>query len=342
MNVNNENSEFEDSQFNQITSFRDNNFSVQNECRDENNYDKLASESINVTVNETNMNDDNLTKLNNLQIIYKRMTSQNTLEDIHDDDQVEEEEKPSPRFTSGRDLIDNIKIYVDDNILDQFISHEFSFTKCKNVTTVKFEEEKFSFLTNPYNDENFFFIKIHSDDLLFSSEEEIIEIEKNYKSLLNVSLLKLRDFVYEINEIMDKVNFNYLHNIKIKKVENLMGLGIITVLSIVIFILFNLYFNFFTPTTKIIFNILFVLISVLVISNLIYKYKTDRNPLYLKFDNLLIYQDQIESLVNEWNQNRFSKLDIRASVPRGLHYIQFTLKENLSINVESHPSARKS
>jgi len=222
---------------------------------------------------------------------------------------------------------------------EELTSENYSISRCPKITTVKFEGESFSYLTNPENDENFFFIKLNLKKNLFEICD-LDEYKKNHFDSTRIPYNQLLNFTSEINFAIQDLN----KEVK-KKRLSIMIWNILKVLisfGILFFIAYWLFFNgesFFSISANANRNIFygFSLIAILILAFLIYSLKNDLN---LNFELCNIYlsrQKDLEEIIEKWNQDYFiQNLNMICSIPYTFPYVQITLQPNIIIYLEEH------
>jgi hypothetical protein len=319
-------------------SFSNQNFSRLPEYfnKEKSEYNKISMTS---TVND-NTNENNFTNENdNSDIVYQKMNVFNRKDIEIDEEVVDTNGVPeSPKFTNtDRDFVNKYVVETDIEIIDEYNSDNFAFVKCKNITTIKINEETFSFLTNPINDENFFFIKLNKNkpnqyELVSESEyiEECLIYNKSEYS-------KLKKLTEELNDLLKPVRSKIAQEERKRNFKDLLILVGFVLFYCIFMSLFFIFFEFFTGNTKSIVIIVISLIGLIILGNLVYKYYYSERYLMNSVYTLLFkHQIEVEKLINKWNKEYFNNLEISASVPFGYQYIQFDLKPNFKLHLLHH------
>ena len=144
----------------------------------------------------------------------------------------------SERFeNSDRELFEKIIIRNEDPF-EEYTSENYSLSKCQNITTIKYEGNVFSYLTNPDNSEDFFFIKLNQ---LHQFELMDKNLYKNkFQNSVKIPYNQLKLFVDEMNMSIKDLNTQ----IKGKKLYSLISniVKFLIVFSIFVLLAYFIYF----------------------------------------------------------------------------------------------------
>ena len=271
-------------------------------------------------------------------IILNKLNRNNS--DLNFEKQEDYITENSPRFSeSDREFSEKIFIRIKKPS-KKFKSKKFSYKKCPNITTVKVDELIFSYITNPVNKDDLYFIKL-SDDFFLFEIEDFNEYNRNILKYTKIPYHYLRKFTNELNKPLESVNN------KIKKYQLIKSLKFIIKLLVSIIFFCILMFSFFdygcqffkiSQTTNYYIILTFSLIGILLIINMVLNFAVyDKDVKYFTNKILLSKQDEIDSIVYKWNADYFiSKLDYIAQVPKTFRYIMIILKPNKKIKIEDH------
>jgi tetrahydromethanopterin S-methyltransferase subunit G len=321
-----------------VESFANQNFSRLPEYLNKENfeYNKLSKTS---TITE-NTNENNMTNSNdNSEIVYRKINAYN-----HNDVVIGKPtlnthgQNNDTNFNNNKkELINYVIFETEDETLEEFSWNNFAFVKCNNITTIKLNNQTFSFLTNPINSDKFFFIELDKNKpakFQLISQSEYIENQIIYNKS---EYSKLKNLTDELNELMKPV-MNEIFQEERKKffIDLFILLGSILFFSFIISF-FSLFLNNIPFEIKLVIFILMSIVGIFIIGKLIYKiYYSERYWMHSTFLIILKHQVMVEDLIAKWNKDYFNNIGIKASVPVGYRYIQFDLKSNITIKLLDH------
>lgn len=239
---------------------------------------------------------------------------------------------------SEREFFEKV-IVRNEEPYEEHTSETYSITICPKVTTVKFEGETFSYLTNPTNDENFFFLKLNKNSHNFELCD-LEEYKRNHLDTTRIPFNQLLGFVTEMN-----MGLQGLHKeVRSKRLSIRLWsfVKIFAIFAVLAAAAYLLYFHgekFFGISANSNRNIFygFCALCVIFICFIIYLFSQDLTASYEICKIHLERQQELEEIVEKWNQEYFvSNLNMNCSIPYTFPYIQITLQPNLLIYLEEH------
>jgi hypothetical protein len=298
----------------ELNSIRDYNFSYT-----EDQYNKISESS----TENSNTQDSNLvfSKLNPDIIEESKITDSERSDDyrISDENRI-----------SNRNLFNKI-VFKTEIPIDEYSSDEYSIVKCDKIITIRIDEDSFSYLNNPFNDNNFFYLKMANDKFALCEQNEyeniyFKELRTPYKSMLELS--------NGLNKLISSSYNNY--NIEYKKYFRCKILKIITIILLLLLSLAGyLYFiKFMQNVSKMTSYGIYVLgfIFIVILLYLLYSIYTNREIECTKYNILITNQSEVEEYVNNWNKRNGNKTII---IPVAYQYIQFSYN-NSKVYIENH------
>jgi len=239
---------------------------------------------------------------------------------------------------SEREFFDKV-IVRNSEPYKELTSENYSITICQRVTTVKFEGETFSYLTNASNDENFFYIELCKKSHQFKIFE-LDEYKRNHFDNTRIPYNQILSFTNEMNLSIQDLNKQL--NYKKLCYKFLIFVKILITISVLVCIAYFILYDgekFFSISENSNRNLFygFCSICVLIVLSLFYSFYNDLTINYELCKIFLINQKDLEEIVDKWNQEYFlPNLNINASIPYTFPYIQITLQPNLLIYLEEH------
>jgi hypothetical protein len=228
-----------------------------------------------------------------------------------------------------------VLISPDEKIQEELIDGIFTYVKCKNVTTLKIDGRRFSFLSNPINDNNFFFMKMNKESFKFELMNPFVYSDE-FKETVKIPYNSLKEFKLSLDDEIDQVRGELSSKETNRKMCSIITIVGLSILFAVLIALFYSYAHFANLTTKIVLTIIFLISSIMIVGNQVYKYKYNLSNIFTTYDSLLNYQNNVEGLIATWNKKCFSNYDISAHVPLGFQYVQFKLNPDVKFRIVDH------
>jgi hypothetical protein len=232
------------------------------------------------------------------------------------------------------------KIIVETkNPTDKFYSKNYKYVKCENITTIKIDDYKFSYLTNPINQEDFYFIKFSEQSFRFLIEDF---------SIYNKNLQKYTKIPYQIvKKFIEALNKNLFGlEVEIKKIRFFYTVKFI--LKCFLFFLISFSFlvwfgnnaeDFFGIEKNISQNILLALciFSIMIIIYVIYAFRKSKMVDYHINKFFFKKQEDLDPVLYKWNADYFiDKMDYLAVMPRTFNYVMIIMKPNKKLLLKDH------
>jgi len=240
---------------------------------------------------------------------------------------------------TDREFFEKIIVNVKTPI-EEFHSKTFNFIKCENITTLKIDKNKFSYLTNPTNKDDLFFIKYKEEKSEFQLED-FNYYNKHLIKYTKIPFHVLNKFIEAINKPLSGLEFEirklkFSHNIKF--LLKCFGFFLIFFSCVV-------WFNYrsedlFTYNIETKSNIILGLwiAYVLILLYKIYYFRKSKLIDYYINKILIERQEQLDPILYKWNADYFiQKMDYLAVMPKNLKYIMIIMKPNKKILLQDHP-----
>lgn len=239
---------------------------------------------------------------------------------------------------SEREFFDKI-IVRNEEPYEELTSENYSITRCNKITTIKFEGNIFSYLTNPLNPEHFFYIQFNTKNNLFDLMDMEI-YKKNYSDFTRIPYNHLKNFVGEMNFAIQDLNKEIKN--KIFSIRFWKAIKFLITLIILILILYWFFFNgekYFSisdNTNQNIFYGLVIIFSLLLIF-VLYSFSHDLTTNYEICKILLNKQEDLDKIIYSWNYDYFNpNLNMICMIPITFPYILITLVPNKRLFLEDH------
>jgi hypothetical protein len=200
--------------------------------------------------------------------------------------------------------------------------------KCGNITTEWMNgknSHSFSYLTNPISmrDKYYYILKTKTNAF-----EMQIRYENNYLGSLDT--ITLGNFLNEVNsKDLPKYHKLYIDEVKFYRYI-IIGFGMLMIL--VGFVIACLLMAFVVPSILAFLSVFMFLGILFILWGLYWKFTLDRRS-DLKFYQLK-YKEYVE-IIDKWNSEHFSRMDVHCTTVQDLSYIQFT-NINQRIVVQPH------
>lgn len=246
----------------------------------------------------------------------------------------------SPRFSEETDREFFEKIIIDTkNPIEKFYSKNYKYVRCDNVTTLKINDQKFSFLTNPINQNDLYFIKFSNLILKFEIED-FNTYNKNLLKYTRIPYQIIKKFTYSMNKNLlgleveiKRIKFFYAVNFLIK-----------CFLFFLIFFSSAVWFSIngdelyaLDKTVSRYFPLVLCLSFIIILTYSIYRFKKSRMIDYHINKFLMKKQEEIDPILYKWNAEYFiDKMDYLAVMTRTLNYIMIIMKPNKKILLKDH------
>lgn len=212
-----------------------------------------------------------------------------------------------------------------------FYDNHYAFVKCDIITTFWVKHTGFSYLNNPENTDDNFFLPLSDSGLTMDFWNE--KVTKN-KISMQTMITFVEQFNNEIND--NKEIINKKQNL-LKKTRLFFIFSICFFLVSITFLVFLIrtFFNF--DEEKLIVLIIGFLISLLGFFILIFMsiIKNRKTEYILNKYIYLNYQD-MGKFIKKWNNEKFLPTGIYVLVPINLKYVQFVLDKNIRFCLSNH------
>ncbi len=246
----------------------------------------------------------------------------------------------SDRFSeeTEREFFEKI-IVVTKKPFEQYSSRGYKYFKCENITTLKIDDYKFSYLTNPKNENDFYFIKYN---------EELFRFEVEDFNTYNKNLLKYTKIPYHIiKKFTEALNKNLLgleEDIKKIKFFYIVKFMLKCFSFFLFFFSFSVWFNYngedffgiesnWRQNIFLMFGILFIIISIYIA----YSFKKWKFVDYQISKFLIKKQEELDPILYKWNADYFiDKMDYLAFMPRNFKYVMIIMKPNKKLLLKHH------
>lgn len=246
----------------------------------------------------------------------------------------------SPRFSEETEREFFEKIFVDTKKpVERFYSRSYKYAKCENITTIKVDDYKFSYLTNPKNENDFYFIKYNEDSFRF----EIQDFNTYNRSILKYTKIPFQ-IIKKFTESLNKNLFGLEEEIKKIKFFYIVRFLLKCFLFFLIFFSLLAWFNirgedFFGIESNINQYILLVLcICFIAISMyILIKFRKSKMVDYYINRFLIKKQEELDPILYKWNADYFiDKMDYLAVMPRNFKYVMIIMKPNKKLLLKDH------
>jgi hypothetical protein len=301
----------------ELNSIRDYKFEI---SEDSVNYNKLSESS---TENST-YQDSNL--------VFSKLNPGIIEESKHEHSERSEDYRMSEENRiSDRNLFSKI-VFKTEEPTEEYASDDYSIVKCDKIITVRINDESFSYLNNPFNDNNFYYLKIQNDKFKLCEEKEYTNI---YYNDLRVPYRNMKELASGLNNIVDKVYQEY-NSSQYKKYFRFKFLKIIIMIMLLILSVagYFYYIKFIQNDSKLISYSIYIIgfIFICILLFFLHSVYTNREIEFTKYKMLIMKQAEIEEYISSWNKRNGNKTII---VPIAYQYIQFSYN-NTRVYIENH------
>jgi hypothetical protein len=230
---------------------------------------------------------------------------------------------------SEREFFEKV-IVRNEEPQEELTSENYSISICPKITTVKFEGETFSFLTNPTNDENFFYLKLNQKSLSFDLCN-LEEYKRDYLDTTRIPYNQLLGFVTEMNmgvqgmkkEVSGKRFWIRFWNF----VKFFATFAVLAAAAYLLYFHGEKFFGISGNANRNIFYGFSALCAIF-LCFLVYLFSQDLTLNYGLCKIHLERQRELEEVVEKWNQEYFGpNLNMNCSIPYTFPYIQITVIE---------------
>ncbi len=227
------------------------------------------------------------------------------------------------------------KITINKKIpYQEHYSRKYKIVKCENITTLKIDNKKISYLTNPQNKNDLYFIKFNNDFLKFKIEDFNI-YNKDILKYTKIPFRILKIFIESINKPLLGLDYEIRRFKFVYKVKFLFSCFIFFLILFCLTVSFYYYgdeFTNFDNSTNNIINAVISFILSIILFCYIYNFNNNKMIDYHINKILLRRQEQLDSIIYKWNADYFiEKMNYLAIIPFTFRYVMIIMKPNKKI-----------
>jgi hypothetical protein len=245
-------------------------------------------------------------------------------------------EKLTALASTRRDLLNKVIIKVDYPY-DEYNSETFAYVICKNIKTLKVDDKCFTYLNNPKNDVNSFFININEKTNQYELIDQIV-YETEIIKYLQIPYQILSEFTKGLNNILKNVGSDYTTLKKRFVLKKALKIVLMYILMIVLCLgSFLQIDNIFALGNAVGYSV-FISIGIYILCVLYFSYviSTCRYIKYARYKVFLSHQQEVEDYIDRYVNNELKKYRKQVIIPMAYQYIQFCYNCSLKFFVENH------
>lgn len=223
------------------------------------------------------------------------------------------------------------QIINKNDVIERYSDSEFSYVKCKNITTFWIEDTGFSYMNNPEQSEDHFY--------LFLTHEGFNTDFWNEKVTQNkISTQLMLQFIDNLNTIINNgTEINSKRSGLLNKARLFLIFSVCFFLvAIMFFILLIMSLSDFQGDKFVVLMIGELISAMGFVILLLMGLRKMKKAEYILNKYIYMNYKIVEEFITKWNEEKFLSVGIYVIVPRNLKYIQFVLNKNVRFCLTNH------
>jgi len=215
--------------------------------------------------------------------------------------------------------------------IERYYDTEYSYVKCKEITTFWIEDRGFSYLNNPQSSEDHFY--------LFLTQEGFNTDFWNEKVTQNkISTQLMLQFIENLNSLINNGNeINSKRSSLLNKARLFIVFSIcFFIVAIMFLILLILSFSDFEVEKFIALLIGEIISTIGFVLLLLMGFRKRKKTEYIMNKYIYTTYKEVDEFITNWNEEKFLSGGVYVIVPRSMNYIQFVLNKNVRFCLTNH------